>query len=182
MRSQRPQTAILSVAAARFVAVAVAAVIGSGCGAVSSMKNDGVSNPITPEQSRARLVDAAHEIVETVGLQVIEPAYFWHSSCNDQGDPPFRGEMRIPYPRAASFEASDAEVAQMIERLQTKGWTTDPGANTHGNAVTKNAVSAIFYPQNAADATRSINLSGECRDVTTTKETKGDVEDVNLSS
>ena len=58
---------------------------------------------------------------------------------------------------------------------------TDPGANTHGNAVTKNAVSAIFYPQNVTDSTRSIHLSGECRDVTTTKDTKGDVEDVDLS-
>ena len=166
--------------AAIITAVTVAA-LGSGCDIVSSMKNDGVSNPITPEQSRTQVVDAAREIVETLGLQAIEPAYFWHSSCNDQGDPPFRGEMRIPYPLAASFEASDAEVAQMIQRLQTKGWTTDPDANTHGNAVTKNAVSAIFYPQNAADATRSIHLSGECRDVTTTKDTKGDVEDVDLS-
>lgn len=175
----------MTVRTTRAVQVIITAVtmmaLASGCDIVSSMKNDGVSNPITPEQSRAQVVDAAKEIASILNLQVIEPAYFWHSSCNDQGDAPFRGEMRIPYPRAASFEASDAEVAQMIQRLQTKGWTTDSDANTHGNAVKKNAVEAIFYPQNAADATRSINLSGECRDVTTTKDTKGDVEDVNLS-
>ena len=168
-------------AAAIITAVTVVTLL-SGCDIVSSMKNDGVSNPITPEQSRAQVIDAAKEIAGILNLQVIEPAYFWHSSCNDQGDAPFRGEMRIPYPLAASFEASDAEVAQMIQRLQTKGWTTDPGANTHGRAVTKNDVSAIFYPQNAIDETRSINLSGECRDVTTTKDTKGNVEDVNLST
>jgi len=169
-------------AAARILAIAVAAALASGCGAVSWVMNDGVSNPITPEQSRAQVVDAAKEIASILNLHVIEPTYFWHSSCNDQGDAPFRGEVRIPYPRATSFEASDAEVAQMIQRLQTKGWTTDPGANTHGRAITKNDVSAIFYPQNAIDETRSINLSGECRDVTTTNDTKGNVEDVKLST
>ena len=86
---------------------------------MSSIKNGGVANPLTPEQSKAQVIDAAQGIVGALKLQVIEPA-FWHASCNDQGEAPFRGQMTIGYPRAASFEASDAEVAQMA--ASSKYW------------------------------------------------------------
>jgi hypothetical protein len=142
--------------------------------------NDGVSNPITPEQSKAQVIDAAKEIVGILDLQVIKPA-FWRASCNDQGEAPFRGQMTIGYPLAPSFEASDAEVAQMVQRLQSAGWTTDSDVHSHGTVLKKNGVQAVFYPQNAATPTNGIDLYGECRDVTTTKETKGTTEDVNLS-
>jgi len=48
-----------ALAATRVLAVAMAAVLVSGCGAVSWVMNDGVSNPITPEQSQAQVMDAA---------------------------------------------------------------------------------------------------------------------------
>jgi hypothetical protein len=148
---------------------------------VSSMINDGVSNPITPEQSKAQVIDAATEIVGTLNLQVIEPA-FWHASCNDQGDAPFRGQMRIGYPLASSFDASDAEVAQMVKNLQTKGWTTNSDFHSHGATLKKNGVVAVLGPQSAGDSTRSLELFGECRDMTTTKDTKGSTEIVNLAT
>lgn len=50
----------------------------------------GVSDPITPGQSKARVVDAAESIVGILDLPV-ESAIFWRSSCNDQGEAPFRG-------------------------------------------------------------------------------------------
>ncbi|MCW2554084.1 MAG: hypothetical protein QOE74_5766 [Mycobacterium sp.] len=162
-------------------AVALMAALVSGCGAVSSIKNDDVANPLTPEQSKAQVIDAANEIVSTLKLSVIEPA-FWHASCNDQGDAPFRGQMMIGYPLAASFEASDAEVAQMVQHLQSTGWTTDPDFHTHGTALKKNEVTAVFGPQNASDPTRSLELFGECRDVTTTKDTKGSTTIVDLAA
>jgi hypothetical protein len=167
-------------AATMMSAVAMVAALVSGCGAVSSMMNDGVSNPITPEQSKAQVMDAAKEIVGILDLQVIEPAFFWHASCNDQGEAPFRGQMRIPYPLAASFDASAAEVAQMTQRLQTKGWTTDSELHSHSTTLTKNGVVATLAPQAAGDSTRNLELLGECRDTTTTKDTAGRVEDVNL--
>ncbi|MDT5218446.1 MAG: hypothetical protein QOF15_551 [Mycobacterium sp.] len=161
-------------------AVALVAALVSGCGAVSSMKNGGVSDPLTPEQSKALVIDAANEIVSTLDLHAIEPA-FWHASCNDQGDPPFRGQMRIGYPAAASFDASEAEVAQMAQRLESQGWTTDSDFKSHGVTLQKNGVVAVLGPQSAGDSTRSVELFGECRDVTTTKDTKGSAEVVTLS-
>ena len=146
------------------------------------MKSDAdkVSNPLTPEQSRAQVVDAAHEIVASLKLPVVE-AFFWHASCNDQGDPPFRGEMRIAYPLAANFADSDAQIAQMAQQLRDAGWSGDPGFHTHGTALTKNNVVVVFGPQNVSDPNREIELFGECRDVTSTKDTREHVEQVALA-
>src|SRR5262245_33887073 len=102
------------------VAAATVAALVSGCGVVSGIMNDGVTNPITPEQSKAQVIDAAKDIVVAIDLQVVE-AVFWRGSCNDQGEAPFQGKMRIAHPLAATFEAADAEDAQMIQRLQSNG-------------------------------------------------------------
>jgi hypothetical protein len=126
-------------------------------------------------------MDAARAIVGDLKLEAIDPA-FWHASCNDQGEAPFRGQMSIGYPQAASFEASDAEVAQMVQRLKRIDWTGDPNFKSHRTVVKKNNVVAVLVPQNASDSTRSIELYGECRDVTTTKDTRGNAETVTLPS
>lgn len=136
---------------------------------------DHVSNPLTPAQSKAQVVDAAREIVSTLGLKVTE-AWFWHSSCNDDGVAPFRGEVRISYPPAPSFEQSDAEVGKMIQHLRSTGWKGDPDFHTHGSMLRKDNIVVVFDPQNASTPNRTIELHGECRDVTTTKETKGPTE------
>jgi hypothetical protein len=143
--------------------------------------NHGVSNPLTPQQSQAQVVDAAKEIVHILGLKPIEPA-FSHTSCNDQGDPPFQGSMRIGYPNAASFEASQAEIADMVRRLKSIGWTSPPDVHTHGTALEKNGVTAIFGPQNVSTSTRDLIIEGECRDVTTTKQDANRPHIVDLST
>ena len=162
-------------------AAAVATALISGCGAVNWIKNDGVSDPITPEQSKAQVVDAAKEIVGTLNLAVIKPV-FYRGSCNDQREPPFRGQATIGYPKASSFEVSDAEVVEWVKKLQTKGWAADDEFKTHATALTKNGVTVAFQPQNNAIDTRVVYLYGECRDMTTTKETSGGNEPIDLSS
>jgi len=41
----------------------------------------GVMNPMTPQQSRSQVVDAARQVVATLGLEVVE-AWFWHGFCD----------------------------------------------------------------------------------------------------
>jgi hypothetical protein len=139
-----------------------------------------VRNPLTPEQSKAQVVDAARDIIRALNLHVVE-ASFVHSSCNDQGDPPFRGEIVIAYPLAPSFEAAESENSEMVQRLQSLGWTGDPALHSHGPVLKKNSVVVAFDRQAVDDTTRGIEVRGECRDVTTTKQTRGSVEDVNLT-
>lgn len=162
-------------------AAALAATLVSGCGAVSRMADYGVKNPLTPEQSKAQVVDAAKDIVGILKLPVVS-AHFWRSSCNDQGGPPFQSEMRIAYPLAPTFEASQAQIGEFVARLRDAGWAP-PGSDvhTHGAMLTKNGVSATFGPQAVGIDTNGIELLGECRDVTTTKQTVGTGEDVDLA-
>uniref|UniRef100_UPI0031DD17A9 hypothetical protein n=1 Tax=Mycobacterium sp. TaxID=1785 RepID=UPI0031DD17A9 len=108
---------------------------------------------------------------------------FWHESCNDQRDPPFEGKIMIGYPMAASFEASNAEISDMARRLRVIGWTSpSDDVHTHGTATEKNGVTAIFYPQSTNIPTRSLEIIGECRDVTTTKQTANRPQTVDLAT
>lgn len=148
-------------------ATVVAAVLAApmGCGVHMSVF-DRVRDPLTPEQSRAQVLEAAREIVTVLNLPVVR-AGFWHAACNDLGKAPFRGQMLISYPRAADDERSDAEVDAMITRLRAHGWTADPGFHSHSPVVTKNNVTVIFQRQNASVPTRGIEVLGECRNITT---------------
>lgn len=138
-----------------------------------------VSDPMTPEESRAQVVDAGQAIVDALNLDVAE-AFFWRSSCNDQGDPPFRGSMRIAYPRAADSDQSQAQIADMAQRLRGLGWTGDPDFHSHGMVLEKDNVVVVFDPQAVGMPHRNIELIGECRDTTTTKETRGHPEQMSF--
>ncbi len=116
-------------------AAGVVMVLIAGCG-VMNLEAASVRNPMTPEQSKAQVVDAAREIVRALNLHVLK-ASFAHSSCNDQGDPPFHGEMMIAYPLAPSFESAESENAEMVQRLQSLGWTGDPALHSHGPVLKK---------------------------------------------
>lgn len=167
-------------AAAKATMAAIgAATLASGCGVVSGIMNDGVENPITPEQSKAQVIDAAKDIVATLNLEVVK-AVFWRASCNDQGEPPYRGEMRISYPLAPNFDASVTEADQMIQQLRSKGWTDASDFHSHSTALTKGGVVALLGPQSVSDTTRGLELFGECRDMTTDQNQNSMVE-VDLS-
>ncbi|WP_422743627.1 hypothetical protein ACN27E_18430 [Mycobacterium sp. WMMD1722] len=140
--------------------------VASGCGWLG-IGGGGMSDPLTPEQARAQVVDVARELVRTVELPVSD-AYFWFASCNDQGEAPFRGQMRIGYPAAATFEESDAQIARMAQRLLGAGWTPDPEFRSHGTVLARHGVAVVLRPQNVSTPGRNIELFGECRDVTTT--------------
>ncbi len=170
----------VSVRANLFIAVGLAVTaLTSGCDAVSS-KSNGVSDPLTPEQSKAQVVDAAREIVQTLKLDA-SAVVFRRSSCNDQHEAPFRGVVRIKYPLAPSFEASGSEVEQMVQQLKSNGWGEDTDFKTHASSLAKNKVVAVFNPQAKGTVNRSIELYGECRDVTTTKDTAGTTEQIDLN-
>lgn len=157
---------------------ALLAVLVTGCGTVASL-TELVPDPFTPEQSKAQVVDAARDVVRALQLEVTR-VVFWRASCNDQNEAPFRSVISIWYPTAPTLEASDAEVAEMIRRLQADGWTGDTEFASHGAPAAKHDVVAVLTPQALGDKNRGIDLYGECRDVTTTKATVGSAEHIIL--
>lgn len=161
-----------------FGAATVLAAVIAGCGPVTSVTGK-VPDPLTPEQSRAQVVDGARDIVRALQLEVTR-VVFWRASCTDRHDAPFRSVVSIWYPPAPTLQASDAEVAEMIGRLQDEGWTDDTGFKSHGVALAKHDVVAVLAPQAVGDKNRGIDLYGECRDVTTTEATVGSTEEITL--
>ena len=163
----------------RTLTIVAAATLLAGCGAVNSVAN-GVSNPMTPEESKAQVVDAATDVGHVVA-QPVASATFSRSSCNDQGEAPFRGVVNIFYASPTDPAAASAAFDQMTQRLQSAGWATDGGFQSHGTALKKNDVDAVLYPADASVAKVHIVLYGECRDVTTTKAQAGISEDIALN-
>ena len=141
---------------------------------------DGVANPMTPDQSKAQVMNAATDVVHSLQLNV-SSANFARSSCNDQGDPPFRGEVNIFYPRPANLDEADAALKQMTQRLQSAGWTADSDFQSHGTTLKKNNVDAVLYPANVSVPQGHIVLFGECRDMSTTKAQAGITEDITFN-
>lgn len=164
--------------AAKVFGAWVAAILIAGCGTVTSLTGK-VPDPLTPQQSKTQVVDGARDIVRALHLEVIK-VVFWRASCNDQHKAPFRGVLSIWYPTAPSMDASDAEVAEMIRLLHANAWIADTDFKTHGTAIAKNDIVAVFAPQAVGDKNRGIDLYGQCRDITTTNATVGGTEEISL--
>jgi hypothetical protein len=134
---------------------------------------------MTPEQAKAQVIDAATDVSQAVA-QPVAAAHFSRSSCNDQGEAPFRGVVNIFYTSPADPAAATAAFDEMTQRLRSEGWAADDEFKSHGTTLKKNAVDAVLYPADASVARVHIILYGECRDVTTTKEQAGISEDITL--
>jgi hypothetical protein len=151
------------------LALAAAGVLTLALQTCSSVRNlsEGVPNPMTPEQSRAQVVNAAREIATTLGLKGVS-AHFSRDSCNDQAVAPFRGIVGIAYDHAPTLEASRAEIEQMVATLKQHGWGGPGDFRTHGSAVSKQGVTAVFDPYSPVqNSGGSITIYGECKDMTT---------------
>lgn len=157
-----------------------AATLLTGCDTVNSAAN-GVSNPMTPEQSKSQVVDAATDASRAIAKPV-DSANFSRSSCNDQGDAPFRGVVTIAYQPPADPQAAAAEFGDMKQRLERAGWSADSDFKSHAATLKKGGVNAVLSPADASVAVVVVTLYGECRDVTTSKATKGDVEAIQLTA
>jgi hypothetical protein len=135
----------------------------------SSIRNlsEGVPHPMTPDESKAQVINAAREIVATLGLKTAS-GHFSRESCNDQAVAPFRGVVGLDYDHAPTLEASQAQIEQMVATLKQHGWGASGDFHSHSPAVSKQGVTAlfdVFSPvQNAGG---SITIYGECRDMTT---------------
>jgi hypothetical protein len=159
--------------------IAAAAAVLTGCGTMNSLAGE-VSNPMTPEQAKAQVVDAARDVGRIVELPA-DRAFFSRSSCNDQGESPFRGQVNIFYAVPADPVDAGAAFDKIKSQLQAAGWTSDGDFKSHGTTLKKNSVEAVLYPADASVADVLVILYGECRDTTTTKATKGSTEPLTIN-
>jgi hypothetical protein len=140
---------------------------------------NGVTDPMTPEQSKAQVIDAAKDVSRAVA-QPVASANFSHSGCSDGGEPPFHGVVNIFYAAPTDPAAASAAFDEIAQRLQAAGWAADGDFKTHGSALRKNNVDAVLYRASVDVPKINVVLSGECRDMTTTKAQAGIIEKITL--
>lgn len=153
-----------------YVIAGILAIALQSCSTVRNF-SEGVHDPMTPEQSRAQVVNAARDIATTLALKGVS-ANFTRDSCNDQAVAPFRGRVEIKYDHAPTLEASQAEIQQMITVLKQHGWGAGGDFHSHSPNLSKQGVTAVFDPYSPVqNAGGSISIYGECRDMTTKQNT-----------
>jgi len=157
----------------------VVATLLAGCDTLHAVAN-GVIHPMTPQQSRSRVVDAATEVSHLIARPV-KSAMFWHSLCSDHDQGPFRGDVTIAYQPSADHRTAAAEFDDMTQRLRRGGWSSGSDFISHATTSENGGVDAALSPADASVAVVVIELYGECRDATTTTATKGDGEPLQLS-
>jgi hypothetical protein len=161
------------------IAVAASIISLAGCA-------EAVRNPISPQQARAQAVNAARDIVNALHGQVTE-ATFSYESCNDQGEPPFRGVAKVSFwmPGVAHNEPADAQA--VIKGLVADGWSTDSDFKSHAPTLRKDNVNIILTvpPRPPAgvelNSHARVDVNGECRD-TTDHRRDGSVVPVDIST
>jgi hypothetical protein len=144
----------------------VAAVIAlalSGCA-------NAVSNPISPQQARAQVVDAARDIVATLRAEVTE-ATFRYESCNDQGDAPFRGVAKVSFWMPGVPHNQSVDPQAVIGPLVRDGWSTNSDFTSHAPTLRKDKVNVILtvlpahFPAGVERKSHAwVDVNGECRD------------------
>ncbi len=133
-----------------------------GCG-------DVVRNPTTPLQARSQVVDAARDIVGALHAQVTE-ATLRYESCNDQGEPPFRGVVQLSFWMPGVPHNEPADPQAVIKGLVADDWSTNSDFVSHGTTLKKNGVNVILAiaprPPASIDLVRHVgaDINGECRD------------------
>ncbi|MGV0837961.1 hypothetical protein [Mycolicibacterium thermoresistibile] len=68
----------------------------------------------------------------------------------------------------------------MVQRLFAAGWDRDTDFRSHSRVAQKDGVLAVFRPQSDTADSRMIDVLGECRDTTTIRDTRGDLETLTL--
>ena len=153
-----------------YIAAGMLAIALQSCSTVRNL-SEGAHNPMTPEQSKTQVVNAAREIVTTLALKGVS-ANFARDSCNDQAVAPFRGRVELNYDHAPTLDASQAEIQQMIATLKQHGWGAAGDFHSHAPNVSKQGVTAVFDPYSPVqNAGGSISIYGECRDMSTKENT-----------
>jgi hypothetical protein len=157
---------------AAITAVAGGAALVAGCALIiPSLTDPGARSspsvvPLSDEQARAQVVDAAREIVHAANIQITYATFEWES-CNDQGDPPYHGLVNVAYvvPPGVDGATSSRRVAAAAAAMP--GWSPGPppGLRPFGEIAHRGGIMAIAGVGNYPDRDQ-LEVVGECRDTT----------------
>lgn len=126
---------------------------------------DHPANPATDAATATQVVEPAKEIVTLAGLHTASAGYLL-MSCKNENDPPYQGAIYLTF-RLPTGARADAYFKTLAATLLTHGWTegTPPNEHAFGKRLSKDAVTAIIYPQSDDPSVGVLRAYGECRNV-----------------
>ncbi len=126
------------------------------------------------------MINAARLAVSVLGIDATE-AWVSLGSCNDQGDAPFRGQAAVHYPAAPTVQSAQQDAEQFLDKLREAGWTSNPDFHSNAPNVAKGRVTILLAVQGVGDSVQVLTVVGQCRDVTTTKQARGGLEQFSVA-
>jgi len=122
---------------------------------------DDSAHPLTDDQAKAQVVEPAKQIVAAAKLDGVS-GDFTFTSCNDQGDPPYRGKVTMTF---LIHGDGDAYFRDVEQSMLNSGWSTGPlpGQVFHGSTLHKNGVTANMSYLPSDHSYGEMFLYGECR-------------------
>ncbi|KUI30514.1 hypothetical protein AU195_24630 [Mycobacterium sp. IS-1496] len=152
--------------AALAVTLLVCAIALGGC-SMSEFRGDAeeVANPMSDEQAEAQVVDVGRQLRTIAGLQDVGGGFSFES-CNDQGEPPYRGLVEMSAQLPAGTD-TDTYARQVADAMVAAGWTDGPppGKKPYGTVIHRDGVMVVMGPGNV-DGLLAFTIQGECRNTT----------------
>ena len=123
-------------------------------------------SPLSDEQAMAQVVEAARQIVRAARLLDVTGVFLFES-CNDQGDPPYRGRVDMSFAIPDATEP-DAHFKQIAATMADQGWSTGPPPGTRpvGVVIHTETVMAIIGRACGATTRGSVQVCGQCGNMT----------------
>ena len=123
------------------------------------------SNPLSDDQTRAEVIDPAKQIAKVAHLENVSGVFGWES-CNDQGDPPYKGRVDMSFDVPAGVD-HEAYFEQIAITMAAHGWSDGPppGLRPFGRVIHEGGVMAVIGKSPGTRKDGSVELSGECRNM-----------------
>ncbi|WP_241780118.1 hypothetical protein [Mycobacterium persicum] len=148
-------------------ALAAAAFVLGGCSPMFPFAHDPdhPEYPLSDDQAKAQVIEPARQIVKMADLQDVSGGFGWES-CNDQGDPPYRGRVGVSFGVPAGFD-QQVYFQQIAAKMMAHGWSPGAPSGQHlfGTTIHKDGVTAIIGINPGWREGGAIDLFGECRNM-----------------
>jgi hypothetical protein len=145
----------------------------SGCAQVNKAHVWLTGKALSPEQARTQVVDAARDIVAVTGIDVRQ-AWAYVTACEDLVDATYRTEVVAHFPLASGRQESLDDIAAYLAQLEERGWAVLHERGFPDTMARKDGLLVWFHVQGG------FQVRGECRDITTTRDTRPQSEPVDL--
>lgn len=126
---------------------------------------DHPEHPLSDEQAIAQVIDPAKQIAKVAALKGVSGGFSWES-CNDQGDPPYRGRVDMTFLVPTGVDRS-AYFEQIAKTMVANGWSAGapPGQHLSGTVIHQDGVMATIGISPFLGTDGAVQLFGECRNV-----------------